>query len=263
MAMKPEHRATLIASTQGAAAAFVEDMAHLREVVARTDPLRDELRRMSGILRRLLIDGDLALVAAPRIGKILLRAPQNNPAYRIPQRIHFFQSGGYTAYGIYLRGFMMGFGDGPAFAGTKAQRWTEEDIYLRIDNFLSQRVFCLDGLWLSRREVIKYVANFGSGVHSTGPETEAEKALDRIHHFLLNFIDTESPEAKEAPGGMIVRRQQMDFDNLFDPKAIPPTPLLRSVSNVLLELLAAAHFLVTSPSVIDLEKVVLAELGQA
>jgi hypothetical protein len=43
-------------STRETAAAFIEDMRHLRDVVNK--PGATELRRLTNILRRLLIDGD-------------------------------------------------------------------------------------------------------------------------------------------------------------------------------------------------------------
>ena len=54
-------------STRETAAAFIEDMRHLRDVVNKPDAT--ELRRLTNILRRLLIDGDLGKIAAPRIGR--------------------------------------------------------------------------------------------------------------------------------------------------------------------------------------------------
>jgi hypothetical protein len=72
--MTPEIVKELKLATRDAAAAFVEDMPHIREVLNRVNPDRGELRRLSNPLRRLLIDngGDLRDIAAPRIGRFKL-----------------------------------------------------------------------------------------------------------------------------------------------------------------------------------------------
>jgi hypothetical protein len=60
MAIPPEKKAQLLQATREAAAAFVEDMACIRETLARADKITPgEIRRLSAILRRLLVDADL------------------------------------------------------------------------------------------------------------------------------------------------------------------------------------------------------------
>jgi hypothetical protein len=43
----------------------------------------------------------------------------------------------------------------------------DEAIELPLDNFLSQNVICLNGVWATRRDTITYIANVGHGVHSS------------------------------------------------------------------------------------------------
>jgi hypothetical protein len=77
--LTPEKRAELLAETRDAAVALLEDLEHIRMICGRDEPSRDELRRLSATLRRILIDSDLTKVAAPRLGRILLLAPDNKP----------------------------------------------------------------------------------------------------------------------------------------------------------------------------------------
>src|SRR4029077_126368 len=83
MPLNPERGEELLKTTREAAAAFMEDMPHIQEIVLKTDPDRAELRRLSNVLRRLLIDkgGDLRDIAAPRVGKLNIIAPDNKPFY--------------------------------------------------------------------------------------------------------------------------------------------------------------------------------------
>ena len=61
-----------------AAAAFVEDMAYVRETLARADRTTPgELRRLSAILRRLLIENDCGRCSARR-----LPFPDNDAIYK-------------------------------------------------------------------------------------------------------------------------------------------------------------------------------------
>ena len=52
----PEKRDELLRVTREAAAAFAQDMEHMREIIKRPIPDSGEIRRVSGTLRRLLID---------------------------------------------------------------------------------------------------------------------------------------------------------------------------------------------------------------
>jgi hypothetical protein len=64
--------------TLEAAAAFLEDMQHIREILARPNPIRGELRRLSNILRRLLPDRDLQNIAPCRnLDPLQIDAPDN------------------------------------------------------------------------------------------------------------------------------------------------------------------------------------------
>ena len=64
MGLTEEQKAKMLAGTREAASAFLEDMAYIRQIVAKEVVPRDELRRLSGLLRRFLVDRDLAIIAA-------------------------------------------------------------------------------------------------------------------------------------------------------------------------------------------------------
>jgi hypothetical protein len=248
--LTPERRAKLIADSKDAAAALLEDIRYLREVVASLPPKRGELRRVSGIIRRLLIDGDLKSVAAPRLTPFLLREPNNKFTYK--QLEHnpngFFGSGGVKLpMGIEVGGLILVFGTltppPPSISGHDANF-----VEVRVDNFLSQRILYFSGKWASRGAVIKYVANVASGVHSSIARTSDEQLTEQIRRMIYYIF---------SPTAITVHFRSQFFtlefgEFQYDEHGVDPT---------LIEMYAAAHLLTTSPSVEQLEKIVAAELS--
>jgi hypothetical protein len=247
--LTPEVREKLLSATREAAAAFIEDMPHIREIVNKANPDRGELRRLSGVLRRLLIDkgGDLKDIAAPRIGRFTLLSPDNKPVFKAARKrpYEFFGSAGVAACGIYFRAAVVE-------KGSNAHRLENFDpdrtVALGHDNFLSQDVLCLQGKWITRRDAIKYIANIASGVHSGIVKTETEKAIARIR---------KSATYKAIPNAA---NFTFNIDALY-PNEPPFQYAPDAIDPVLVELLAAAHFLELSPDIRRLETDIRAELG--
>src|SRR5207248_2538610 len=79
--LSPEQRAQMLVRSREAANAFVDDLSEIRRVLAMEGASIADIRRLSVVLRRLLVDRDLAVVAAPRIGRITLLTPDNKPIY--------------------------------------------------------------------------------------------------------------------------------------------------------------------------------------
>ncbi|MEX1181566.1 MAG: hypothetical protein WEB63_12265, partial [Cucumibacter sp.] len=188
MSLTDEQRKAMLEQTRGAAHAFVEDMDHIREVIAEEGASIGDIRRLSVVLRRLIVERDIAAVAAPRMGRIMLRAPDNNPVY-VHARKHppiFFASGrarvfGWSSslYAIEHRGPL------PTTSALTTMAWPEgfdlnKTVDLRLDGFITQNVICLRGTWISRKSVIKYVAHIASGAHSGTPKEADELVLAQI-----------------------------------------------------------------------------------
>jgi hypothetical protein len=248
----PELRDKMLVETREAAAAFIEDLAHLREVLQRTDPIRGEVRRLSGILRRFLTDygGDLRKIAPPRIGRITINGPDNSAFYRAARNnpYLFFGSGGCRAFGIWHRATTV---DQSSRSRKIDELNPEGIIELTHDGFLNQKVLCLKGEWATRRDVILFVANTASGVHSGSITTEK----DRILAAIRNVASYSTSLHNEEPCGLInfnlsaAESVRLEFD--FTPLAIDP---------VLFELLAAADYFANSPRIFDLESFIKSEL---
>jgi hypothetical protein len=119
---------------------------------------------------------------------------------------------------------------------------------VRVDNFLSQRVLYLHGDWVSRRAVLKYVANIASGVHS-GNATEADDLLIESIRRNVTFV--------LANKNFTIRFRSTFFGNLtdnfiYDRNEIDPT---------LLEVYTIAYMLTISSSIAELENIISMELN--
>jgi hypothetical protein len=253
MPMTPEVRNRLLVATRGAAIAFIEDMSHLREISTRENPSAGELRRVSNELRRLLVDngGDLSGIAAPRIGRLMFKAPDNNPIYRAEHAgpYSYWASGAGEFFGLALRSISV---SNSAIHRVFKDFDPSRTVDLTLDGFLGQRLICLMGKWVTRRQVIKYIANTASGVHSGTPQEEADNLQARVRQcvnyssqndeFKIHFnVDAFNPAIKDIP----FKYQQ---------GAIDP---------VLVELLSTAQSLTQSPRILELEAVVQEELRMA
>jgi len=226
--------------TQEAAAALMEDLAYLRSLLDTDDPEKADIRRSSAVLRRLLVDGDLSMVAAPRIGRFYLQALDNKPLYVSSRKepFPFLLSGGAPIFGIWLRCAMV------ERAGQPRQLPKEFHpdrlVDLRFDNFCRQNVLSFEGQWVSRSDVIKYVANVISGVHSGKLKTDTDSLINRIRHAVTLSVVGDKTTIAFNPDVF----HKIDLPIQYDPKAIDP---------VLFELLVTIHMLVNSPDIVRLE----------
>ena len=240
MALSPKQLEEMLANTRESASAFLDDMQHIREIVAKDNPSSGEIRRLSSVLRRLLVERDIGIIANPRLGRVKLLAPDNTSAYHAERQMPFmfYMSG---------RARILGGWSGTIFAfDVKTHRHLGQSrielpviiadgtVELRLDNFLTQRVLCYRGEWVSRQDVIKYVAQVASGVHSGAAKEQYELLLARIRS---------SSSLKIGPDGGIhvaLFAHGVDVDETkfsYTPDALDP---------VLIELLAAATFLAVS-----------------
>jgi len=250
MSLSPEATQEFLRATREAATALLDDLHYMRELLQKKDTSSAEIRRLSGVIRRLLIDGDLRKIAVPRIGKIALLAPDNNPIYKSAEskKMMFFMSG---------RAPIFGAGCGAIFAWIQSAKQPIQvppdfddlkTVELRIENFLTQPVLYYRGAWVKRESVIKYVANFASGIHSKTPISEEEKLIARIRHANSLHMKDGGIQIDLAKG----HDDEAGPEFRYSPTHIDPT---------LIEILAAANFVVMSPSVVEIERQIKVELS--
>jgi hypothetical protein len=247
MAISSETKSRLLQATREAAAAFVEDMAYVRAMLANAYQITPgEIRRLSAVLRRLLVDNDLRSIAPPRIGSLSLLVPDNHLIYQAArkQSVHIFLSGGIAIFNNDFRAIVANrtrdFRLDPTFDKTRT-------VPVVLDGFLSQKVLAHRDNWITREQVIKYVANTSAGVHSKSTKIgskpkDYEIVLSVLRKALKFTIDGDTGVKITVDWAAFGGNASATF--VWTPNAI---------DCVLVELLSSAHFLAYSPGVHSLE----------
>jgi hypothetical protein len=263
--LSPDELASLRASTANAARAFAEDIDYFQRLIGHLETSRGELRRISGILRRLLVEKDVLSVAAPRIGRMKFIGPNNKPFYDAEKRIKilFFASGGAKIFGVDVKALAL-FNAGPvpplmtpdAYAKKQMDALhvsATQTVELRLDNFLAQKVLCYNGQWSSRRAAIKYIAQVASGVHSGPVLTDEDRLLEQLRQSCSYSIKGGKVEIHMMPQlGAHGPAFTVGAELSFSADALDP---------VLVEMIATASMLVTSPDVLRLRDAIRQESG--
>lgn len=242
----------MIAATRDSAAVLADDLQHIREVVAREQPSAGDLRRLSNQLRRILVEGDLRKVAAPRLGRIEICAPDLRSIYRANEKnpFLFIAADGFSTHGVHLATLCVN--EGPS-ARELTGYSPDARVPLRIETFQNQRVLCFRGQWVSRADIIKYVANVAHGVHSGQPKEISHLLIRKIRAACTIDMIHQSP----GPGMPEVNMPRISFN----PEVLAPVDLIiqlnpRKVDIALMHLISTGQFLTSSSDVIELERII-------
>lgn len=248
--LTPEVRQQLLSATKEAAVAFLQDMEHIREIANKGAPNSAELRRVSGTLRRLLVDhgGDIRKLAPPRVGPISLRTLDNSEYYTLSHKFPYalFISGK-LGPPFDCRGITQHRPHQPAFKHPAVK----ENIFIDVslDGFLSNKILCINTSWLTRRDTIKYIANTACGVHSGRHQDKQD----------IDFLRLRGCASFSVEGnGMSHTRINLEAhllaqpDFVFKPNEVDP---------VLNELYITCYLLTISPDISKLEEAIKSELG--
>jgi hypothetical protein len=237
MAMPKEMREKAILDTKTQAAALLDDLSHFREVLQRATPTRGELRSLTATLRRLLIERALTIVAAPRIGRFQFDVPDNRQTNE--KGLVFYFMGGYQPQNI------------PHSAGPSSNQKGSKMIKVRLDGFLSQRVLRFAGCWITRKQVLEFVAYSASGIHNPASEPPSEV------NQALGFLYKNSRLADQALEFVVVPltggAAQLDRSE--------QNRTANQVDAILLELLSNIMFIVESEDTKRLEAIIRSEFG--
>lgn len=248
-------KALQIERTRDAALVLADDLQHIRDIASRPLPSPGDLRRMSSLLRRILVEGDLRKVANPRVGKVVIKAPDYRVLHRANENRPFllvsadhFETDGITYMELILEEDEVG--ENPRYL----PHYDSSDLIdLFVEPFQNQKVICYRGKWVTRAQVIKYVANVGHGVH-TGDARDAYELL--IRKVRQSVFITKQQLVPNGPEAQLVH---CNFDALAAED--PPIEFRPDrLDLALLHLLSTAQLLTSSPDVIELERVIM-EVG--
>lgn len=259
-----QRRQQLLADTRQSAAAFIEDIDHIRGLVNAKGHEPREIRQLSNVLRRLLVNKELQELASPRVGKIHIMSPNNQRfIVRTSEQVLFYQCGSPLSSPL-LQNFRMGFSPTHALSGqldvfvpwmnSVVATVDTNSVPVRLDGFLSQRVICFRDKWATRKDVIKFAAICASGVHSKTPEAEVDKMLARVR-FAVYLTQQDGEPAV-----------QIDFDTIGNTHHTPPEMRdfiydPQRIDLVMIELLAAAYYICESQDIAELTTTIRRELG--
>lgn len=242
-----EQKQRLLLVTRPAARTTFEDILYLRELVGSRSTSATALRHSSVVLRRLILQGELSRVAAPRLGhQFLIQAKQLKPVYKYDARLPLkvFASMGCNAFGVEFDGICAEVRNSRGIPDYHPDNRSA----LNIDSFAKQKVMALDGRWVTRRDVIHYVANKAGGAH---PASGANEATERMLLLLREVI---SISIEDDMVSLNIRNRV----SLSEEIQFSFTP--GRIDAVLLELLAASAQLVNSPDCQFLQNVIEVEL---
>lgn len=225
------------AETFEMAVALSDDLKHIRGILGREEIGRGDARRMSAQLRRILVDGDLVQIAGPRLGRIKINSPQLREYHHVNEQspLEIF-TGGNLEFATMAVGNM-------AIARQRigpTKGHPDDTIDLNVDQFCKQRVICFRGHWITRQQVIQYIANKASGVHSDKPSEPTHQRLDELRGYAgirmnggFATIEANIQATAETPEPWEFDKHRLDFG--------------------LIQLLSTAQYLERSPQVRKLE----------
>jgi len=239
--MSQAQKLQFLRDTRDQAVALLEDFAHFREILARPDPFRGELRRISATLRRLLIERSITMVAGPRIGKFLFTT-MDNKQVSTKKTVMYFAGG--APFGTKV-------GETPTPLDLVQRKKSAEpnSVKVRLDGFLNQPILGLQGKFATRKDVVEYVAYNLQGVHnkSTRPRTEADDILDQFKlGTFKNGTMTMSVNLADVP----IKPDEGNF--IYDENEI---------DLVLHAIYSTINFIMISDDVERLESVIRQEIG--
>jgi hypothetical protein len=273
MALTPRQKTAMIAATYDAAKAMIDDLDHIREIIAKPVPTSGDLRRMSNLLRRLLIDsgGDLRKIAPPRLDhRLHLLAPKLDASVGQRQPWYFASVGTFGLFGSRQstdivvpdpQSKTIAPPVSPPYTQSRRLEYTlsgrpippsesniEKTVSLPLDRFLTQPVLYYAKKWIGRADVIKFIANIASGVHSGTPKEDI--VYENLHQIRQIF-------ALLIEDGKVTLRIHHPFNLLDGEKPIDVDQF--GLDYALLQIMSAARYLVLSPDVLVLEKIIASE----
>ena len=178
------------------------------------------------------MDREINVVANPRIGQFLFNVPNNHSIVKSwpTKSVSFFLTGGASLLG----------NPDPMrrvkFYPLELEKYIDDTdgdkiARVRLDGFLSQPILLINGFWISRKAIIKYVSYIASGIHplpASYVPSDEERAIAQIRrsvYFIggvLNF-DFEKflpPRIDDAPHSNTCRNELMLFCSRFFPLSI-------------------------------------------
>lgn len=221
------------------------DFRNLDRLARVEHPGRDQVRLHAATVRRLLLEGELGAAASRRGLPLKFAVPDSQPLVRSASGGHVAQFClmGMAGYGN-LTAFMS---PGPGGYDSTAEEFDPNNVvHLNLAEFLRQEVAFCTGVFLSRHDVIAYVANKVAGVHyDTSPTGRLTESKMRALGELMDRFQI------RTEGGSLLLYSGRRAANT-EPMGIRYEP--DSIGGVFLELLACVTYILESECVLVLRR---------
>ena len=228
------------------------DLRNIEKLLKMERPGRDQIRLYAATIRRLLLEGELEAATGRRGIRLEFRVPDTRALVGSAKGGHiaFFSLLGMTSYGELTAAMS----PGPNGFDEAADRFDPDNdvVTLKVPGFIKQVVEFFDGQFLTRSDIITYVANKVGGVHyDPRPKrhlTEDKiRALDGLRNSARIGIEGRSLLIHTPPRGTDAEAPVLGYESNF-------------VGMVFLELLACASHILESQSVQLLRQAIKSDL---
>jgi len=216
---------------------IIEDLEWLTELWSGSLTKNVTVRHSVHILRRLLIHSDLQKSANSRNFRIVIDAPDVKPFIKATRYglIEFYQCGGANVLGFDIAGTVVHLKPSNRLERIMREHDPDNRVQLSLKSFLRQKVFSFQGEFISRADIINYVANKAGNAHFD--RKGRDETIERIRSsVILKMGDDGIPSF----GFNMASLAKKPLNFALDPKAIDP---------IFIETAATAKFLVESQSV--------------
>lgn len=228
---------------------ILEDLDHLAELWNTSETKNSAIRNSVHILRRLLIYSDLQKSANSRKFKIIIDAPDVKPFLKATRYglIEFFQCGGGNVLGVHIAGTVVHSKRSNRLERIMREHNPDQRVQLNLTSFLRQQVFSFKGEFVTRSDIIKYVANKAGSAHFDRKDRDG--TIERIR----SAVDIRRTGSGTPSFAFNI--------NAFGTKPLDFTPDPRAIDPVFIEIAATAMFLVESQSVKEYCELLKREYG--
>jgi len=226
-----------------------EDLAHLSTLWNTSETKNSDVRNSVHILRRLLIYNDLQKSASSRKYELVIDAPDLKPYIKAARNglVEFYQAGGANVLGVYVAGAMISKGHSHRLSRIMKEHHPDQKVQLNIQSFLRQQCFSFKGEFVTREDVIKYVANKAGNAHFDRKGRDA--LIDRIRGACQICL---AEDGIPSFGFCIDAIDNEDFS--FDPNP-------KNIDPIFIEVAATAKFLSESNSIQKYRAILQEEYG--
>lgn len=242
--MNEVKRSNLQRYTREAAIALLDDLEYMDEITKEPFPKKGDIRRLSAIIRRILIENDLQTVANPRIGSLRILYDCCGLSKLSQLKEATYIAGGLPP--IYGNPF----GLCMVFEQPNDVAYQNEEVFGSVDKFLAEVVFFVDGIAVNRGDLIKYVCYKEFGVHGNGKNSYEFSAIEKVKNCLLAYRDQNGEIKMQMSANPSetnsLKKELLKSNNIF---TLPYVQIIGTIRYVLL-----------SPDVINLMTFIRREL---